>query len=43
MQGYGSQRENEDRNWYYQPDDRNRYSQNENRYIRFLLLILTLN
>lgn len=34
MQGYGSQRENDDRNWYYQPDDRNRYSQYENRYIR---------
>lgn len=31
MQGYGPQRENEDRNWQYQADDRNRYSQYENR------------
>lgn len=37
MSTYGSQRENDDRNWYYQSDDRNRYSQND-RYTKFWLI-----
>lgn len=34
--GYGPQRENDDRNWYYpnMNDDRNRYSQYDNRYAK---------